>query len=213
MKIIVLLAFLGLCTECNRAGNETYKFPATIDIDSSAYKTLANQFRARGLWAAPDHLGALNPSYPIAIINMDIDHFKDTDWMSHGMIASFDKIVVKKQNGYFLINSHAELKEIYAPITSEKEALSYAILYTRFFAVFDISFFKSSYDYFGETPTISYAKQQQGGYIVHLFSYKTFGCDHPYYSDLVRVEKNGTVKILKHEVSFEDPEKKHLCVD
>jgi len=213
MKIFVVLAFLGLCIACNRAGDETTKYTPTIQIDTAAYEALANQFHARELWAAPDYLGGLNPSYPTAIIFKDCTAVQDTDWMSGGMMCGFSKILIKKPDGYVLINNRAELKNTYSPITSDQEALSYAILYTRFFAVFDISFFKSSYDYFGETPTISYVKQQSGSYIVHLFSKKTFGCDHPYYSALVQVEKNGDVKVLKIEASFQNPAERGLCVD
>jgi len=209
MKAFVLLVVLLLCIACN----VPVDYPTTINIDSNMFKALAIKFLARELWKAPDYLGGLEPAYPIALADIDCLISRDTNWMSGGFICSTPKILIKKQNDYTLISNRAELKKTYAPITSEQEALSYAILYTRFFAIFDIAFFKSSYTYFGETPSISYVKFENGSYLVHLFSYQQFGCSHPYYSALVKVYKSGDVEILKKEVSFEDPKQSNLCVD
>ena len=213
MRIFMLFLFLSICVACNISGNETNDYRPTINIDTGVYKVLEKKFNVMRLWQAPDYLGGLDPTYPIAIAYMDCFVARDTDWRAGGIICGLSKIVIKKQNRYTLITNRAELKNTYAPITSKQEALSYAVLYTRFFAVFDISFFKSSYDYFGETPVISYAKPQNDGYLVHLFSYKQFGCGHPYYSTLVKVTKSGEVQILQQTASFEDPQQYGLCVD
>ena len=209
----MLFLFLSICIACNISGNEDSGYRPTINIDTGVYKVLEKKFNVISLWEAPDYLGGLNPTYPIAIANMDCRVARDTDWMSGGLICAMSKIVIKKRNEYTLITNRAELKNTYAPITSKQEALSYAILYTRFFAVFDINFFKSSYDYLGETPGISYVKQLNDGYLVHLFSYKQFGCEHPYYSTLVKVTKSGEVQILQQTASFEDPQQYSLCID
>ena len=207
-----LVIILGLLSSCKEVGSDKSLYPATINIDTADYSFLQKRFKVRELWKAPNYLGGLNPSYPIALAYQDFEVAKDTDWASNGLILSFAKIIIKKDNNYIFIANRAELKSVYAPITSKQEALSYSILYTRFFPVFDPEFFKSSYTYYGDEPTISYINQRGDNYYVHLFSYTTFGCEHPYYSIIVKVSKVGNVEIQSKTKAFQDPNN-HLCVD
>lgn len=213
-KLLISLAFtLCIFGGCENSNRDKVTYPATIDIDSSKYFTLVKQFKLREVSKAPAYLGGLRPNFPIAIAYQDCFTTRDTDWTGGGRMCSNRKIIIKEKDRYLLINTHKELAGIFAPITSREAALSYAILYTRFFAVLDDSFFKFRYKYYGGKPNITDVKAGKNDYLINLFYYQVFGCEHPYYSIIVKVNKQGTVEILSQKKVFEDPRDKGLCID
>jgi hypothetical protein len=211
--VFTVFFLVFIACNCSNYKIANLNYPGTINIDTNMYRTLQKKFKIRQLWKAQDYLGGLDPSYPIAVGYVDCVASPDTDWRVGGFICAIPKLIIKKNDNYIMINNREELIKTYAPITSEKEALSYAILYTRYFAILDEDFFKSGFKYHSTKPTISYSKKTEDGYRVHLFSYQQFGCSHPYYSIFVKVNKNGIVETLKKEETFKDPKQEGLCVD
>jgi hypothetical protein len=138
---------------------------------------------------------------------------QDTDWVSGTIFRSARKIVIKTNNRYILINNRKELQKTYAPISSEPEALAYATLYTKSFAAFEDFFSKKNFEYFGDKPRISYSIKKGDHFIVQLFSYTAFGCNHPYYVETMQVNTDGSVKLLSKAKSFKDPADDGLCAD
>ncbi len=211
---VVALHFVA----CKRPGQEII-YPPTLHIDTADYKQIQNKFPRVSLFKIDDHLGGLTPNYPIAIANQMLIDFhgkplsKDTDWVTGGFIPQALKIAVKIDGKYILINNRKELEKIYAPISTTQEALAYAVLYTRSFPAFKDFFDKTKYEYVKDKPEISYSIKEGGHYKVHLFSYVTFGCDHPFYSEIYQVNTDGTVTLLSRVRSFIDPKKRSLCVD
>ena len=208
------LSLIGILILFNACKSTTQSFPSTIRIDTSVYQSLQKRFHLRFVTEAHDYLGGLHPNYPIAIAGVDcFDTPRDTDWRSGGMWCGELRILIKKRDDYVIINNKKELKATFAPITTSQAALSYAILSTRFIAIFDNDFFKSRYKYYDGKPEISFVKKQGSDYIVHLFRYQKFGCEHPYFSGMFKVTHDGDVTPINVSKSFEDPKDNGLCVD
>jgi len=212
--IIPALAVL-LFSHCF-SSDQSALYPSTLNIDTGAYKQLDKKFKAK-LFKAPEYLGGLTPNYPIAIASQTIHNQQewtaaDTGWTDGGFIISTRKMLVKTPEGFKLINNRKELQKVYAPISTDQEALAYAILYTRSFAVFD-NFYKDKNFKFLNKKEITSVSKSGSGFIVRVFSYKTFGCDHPYYMHTMRVNQDGTIELINKVAAFKDPADDSLCVD
>jgi hypothetical protein len=184
----------------------------TPQIDSAAYPTLEKQFGLRDIYPAPEYLGGLSPTYPMAYAYVDCIGCYEPAWEGGGLICSCKQIVIKKGQEYAVIKTKDELRSLFAPISSSREALGYAAMMTETFPVFTESFFKKSYQYKRNVST-SRVQQVDGYYIVQLYDHKAFGCSHPYSVVLVKVMKDGGVEILRTEEAFRDPAENSLCVD
>jgi hypothetical protein len=206
-NLILILLLLNSCK------SPKHHFPLTTRIDTAAYKLLKAKLKCRYITEAPEYLGGLNPNYPIAIIGVDLTEPNSNDWLAGGLIVGVEKVLIKKQNNYVVINNKKDLQKTFAPINTPQAALSYAILNTRYFATFDEDFFKSRYKYYGINPEVSFIKKDGQNYMVHLFHYQQFGCDHPYFSALFKVTPGGEVTLIESKKSFEDPKDNGLCVD
>jgi len=209
----ILTALLG----CNTSVKKVTYLP-TRHIDTSIYRQLNSRFNV-STYKATDYLGSLTPQYPIVFAyQMLFDPkgkttSKDTDWVAGGFFPSARKIIVKTDSAYILINNRTELKKFYAPISSAEEALAYATLYNKSFAAFDDFFGEKKYTYEGKKPAPSYSIQKGDVYEVHLFSYKAFGCDHPYFSEVYKVARDGSVQLISKVRSFKNPADDGMCVD
>ncbi len=213
-KYYILFFSILICSCADN--NKAIQYPGlkTIQIDSREYKAIVKQFKLKtAINSAGANLGGLTPKYPLASVFELCEDCLSNDWDNEGMICGCTKLIIKQKNQYVIVNSIEELKKIYAPINNEEEAISFAILASRLFAVFDEKFFKDSYEYVNGKPKVTKAYTFENAYIVNLFRYKTFGCNHPYSSVSVEVSKEGNIEILKETTAFTDPEDNSLCVD
>lgn len=122
--------------------------------------------------------------------------------------------VVIKDGKPMLIRSKEELREIFKPVDSYQEALSYAIVMTGNFPVFNADFFQEKFTYFIAVPKPTNVRETEDGYYVTLFDYKHFGCgEHPYYLVTYSVTKDGQVKVTNRKKAFKDPDEDSLCRD
>ena len=214
----IALFTLVLLAKCRPSESKLNYLP-TKHIDTAAYKQLQKQFNLNYVFKSHEYLGDLTPNYPLAFASqMLFDHqgktiSRDTDGVDGGFFPSVRKIIVKKDSTYILLNNRQEVKRFYAPISSPEEALAYATLYNRSFAAFGDFFNKKKYKYVGDKPASSYSVKKDEYYEVHLFSYKAFGCDHPYFSEVFKVDKDGSVTLISKKRSFTDPADDHMCVD
>ena len=218
LRCIIAFFVLALLAGCRPTEGKLIYLPTT-HIDTAAYKQLYKQFNLAYAFKSHEYLGDLTPNYPIAFATqMLFDRqgktiSRDTDGVDGGFFPSVRKIIVKKDSTYILLNNRQEVKRFYAPISSPQEALAYATLYNRSFAAFDDFFNKKKYKYVGDRPASSYSVKRGAHYEVHLFSYKAFGCDHPYFSEVFEVDNDGSVKLISRERSFTNPADDSMCVD
>jgi hypothetical protein len=214
---LIAVLIISQILACRHADDKPI-YPRTAHIDTGAYRQLNKKFGV-SLSIAPDYLGGLTPNYPIAFATqLVLDSngkrlTQDNDWVRGFFVPSARKIIIQTDTGYVIINNRKELTKIFAPISSEHEALAYAALYTTSFAAFNDFFNKKTYDYIGEKPKPSYSLKKGKSYEVHLFLYQAFTCDHPYFSEIMQIEKDGSVKMVSKTRSFTDPEDDGKCVD
>jgi hypothetical protein len=209
-RLIIVLAILFLAGGCNRA--EIVNYPLTTAIDTVDYRLIKKQFDLLEVREANKNLGGLTPNYPTAIALQLCKDGGENDWMVGGFICVIPKPVIKVNNKYVLINDKEELKKVYAPISNAAEAMGYAILFTKGYPILNIKEFKKEYKYYYK-PSVSSAYKDGESYVVNLFSYKAFGCSHPYSEIIVRVRENGDVEKVSERKAFEDPKNSGICVD
>ncbi|MCJ8208912.1 hypothetical protein MUY27_04275 [Mucilaginibacter sp. RS28] len=211
ISISILLIF-----SCGKSNEINYsRSLKAIAIDTSKYSYLKKEFKLLSVDKA-DYLGGLIPHYEIASgfkrIN-NRDSISQYDWLNEGMYFGSRVLIIKKDNNYLLIKNRRQLQKLFAPITSDTEAISYAIAAYRLFPILNKSFYKRSFVYEVDNPGLTYVEKEKDSYIVHLFDYDVFGCSHPYYKVTVRVDKNGDMGLLDKQNAFRDTTEDSLCVD
>ncbi|MGY4536050.1 hypothetical protein ACVW0P_000444 [Mucilaginibacter sp. UYNi724] len=205
--ILVIGFLIGRCDNGKRV-----KYPLTTPIDTVDYKSIKKQFNLLEVREANKSLGGLTPNYPMATALESCRNGGGNDWMIGGFICVIPKPVIKINSKYFLINNKEELKKVYAPISNIAEAMGYAILVTKGYLILNDREFKKEYKYY-YTPSISSVYKDGESYVVKLFSYKAFGCSHPYSEIIFKVSENGDVEKVSERIAFEDPKDNGLCVD
>ena len=211
----VLVFFTLVLMSCGR-GEGINKFDgiATIDVDTSFYSEIKQRYHVREIGSTSKYLGGLSPQYPIQKIYTDCGGQCDNDWQSQGMICACIGYVIVVDGKTRIIHNKDEFKKTFAPIENYKEAFSYVIAITMNFPILDDNFFTDSFTYFESNIKISNVTEDDNGYYVSLFRYKQFGCgEHPYYSVLFHVTKDGEIKEISRRKSFKNSEDDSLCVD
>lgn len=160
----------------------------------------------------PSHLWAgLEPSYPVLPCSMIVGHpnkqeqFESEGYISRtgGFVTSYLRYIVVRNKEPQLIKNADELKEIFAPIESSEEALSYALITTDLDAYYGHELY-TGYDYFTDVIEDTHVTEVSTGYIVNLFNQPEFGCDHAISQTLVVVDYAGTVTQSEPEVIYDN---------
>lgn len=161
-------------------------------------------------------LGGLRPFYPLRICltgkpgATPPSQFIYTEGC---LLAKFVRYVIYKDGQYRLIQSVADLQEIYAPIQSETEALSYALSATGLGVRYGLQP-ERGLRYFVDDLQDTFVRQTEQGYLVHLYDYKLCGCGpHPTYAVDILIKTDGQLEEIRRVKVFEDPEEDNLCVD
>ncbi|RIJ37423.1 hypothetical protein [Pontibacter oryzae] len=188
-----------------------------MQIDSTRYDEIKTKYGYFDVRKAPDYLGGLKPTHSFAYTFALCDkseYCHDSKWANKGMMCGCKNIVIEDSVEFKFISSRSQFKEIFAPVETREEALSYAIVMSGYYPVFNKSYFKDGYRYFNSKPRTTVVQEVDGYYLVQLFDYKAFGCgEHPYYTVVVRVDKSGEVSEHRRQKSFADPEEDGLCRD
>jgi hypothetical protein len=140
---------------------------------------LASKLGCDRVLAADWRLAGLSPSYPIAFCV----------WWGNrtGKMGLYERscgppdrigLVVLREGQYQLVANEADLRELYAPIESEDEALSYAILGTGY----DPKYFeeippKPRIEYLTEQLEDTHVTKGEDGYTVRLYETEECGCN------------------------------------
>ncbi|PLX06950.1 MAG: hypothetical protein C0596_12480 [Marinilabiliales bacterium] len=185
------------------------------NIDGADFERLQDSLGLFGIYSVPSYYGGLSPMYKMASVYQQIDYDYEGDCLnfSGGMMPLCVNILIFKGGEYNIIDSKDELRETFAPIESEEEALSYVCAYTNTYPMyeFDLPFRYRRYVW---KLYKSHAKKVEGGYEVLTYDYQTFGCGpHNHYSIVSFVDFNGNVSLLKQKKVYADPLEDGLCVD
>lgn len=147
-------------------------------------------------------LGGLQP--PLAVMECvhevseppDREHFKQPP----GLDTRYRSYVVIQDGTYRLIINRSEFKQIFAPVESSDEALSYAMAMTSLGARFDIDP-AAKVEYLADRIEETHVEETPDGYLVTLFDWShKMGCDtHPFYSVKVLVTPQGDVREVERQ--------------
>ncbi len=158
------------------------------------------------------YAGGLQPPYPIG----ECVHRGETPpnpgyfRQPQGLDTRYRSLVVFQEDGNRLIIKRSEFREIFAPIDSAEEALSYAMAVTSLTADFSIDP-NANEDYLVKVIEETHVEESEAGYVVYLFDFdRRMGCDvHTHFAVNVLVTREGDVQELKREAIY----KSYICVD
>ena len=174
--------------------------------------------------APSDLLGGLDPSYPIVRCvaypgwergegRPVVDSEDESFFTVGGEMVGLVRYVIFRDGQFELIEAEDEFRGIFAPITSDEEALGYVLAVRKLSAYYDLAA-ESGYEYFVEDVEDTHVEKIADGFVVHLFDYEKFGCGpHRTYAVDVRVSTDGYVEEVKREAIYKDPSQDNLCVD
>lgn len=130
-----------------------------------------------------------------------------------GLIPRYVRYVIFRSGQFELVRTEDELRNIFAPIETSDEALSYTLAAKNLAAYYGLKA-NSKYRYFVDEIEDTYVKTTTDGYLVHLFHYKVFGCG-PHITSIVdiRVTAQGLVEEVRKESVYKNPSEDDVCVD
>jgi hypothetical protein len=180
-----------------------------------------------------DVLGGLEPSYPIVECFIN-DFFAeeaewDVEWLGvgdydynaqggyfyrvGGIASSAVRYVMVRDDRFALIETEDEFREIFAPINTADEALSYVLAVTGLFPLYGLEP-EPGLEYFVEEIRDTHVETVADGFLVHLFYHETFGCGpHRTLAVDFHINREGHIKQLSKTPVFTDPEWDDACVD
>jgi hypothetical protein len=159
----------------------------------------------------PFYVGGFQPPYPIMAClhegkeNPNPEYFREPV----GLDRRYRAIAIF-QDGAFKLIKKEDFKDIFSPIESADEAISYAMAVTSLGARFDIDP-NANVKYLVDEIAETHAEETSDGYLVYLFtSDGEMGCSiHSFYDVKVLVTKDGDIlekerrEIYKSEACFD----------
>lgn len=168
------------------------------------------------IYTPSDLLGGLNPRLPLAVastITFDDDPEVPSVYRESCMATNNVRYLVVVDDEMLLIDSAEKLKELYAPIESEVEALSYAVAVTGLSALYDLDT-QPRLKHLNKPLEESHSTYDGEVFHVHLFDTNICGCGpHITESVEVTVRQDGSLEIADPVEAFRDPALDGLCVD
>ncbi|MDQ3005825.1 MAG: hypothetical protein M3R47_10645, partial [Chloroflexota bacterium] len=170
-------------------------------------------------------MGGLEPAYPIAICQIDLyagaqtpnieSEIEQGEFISHlgGLSRSYIRYVVFQNGEYRLLKTKDEFRNVYAPIESPEEALSYVLAVTRYSASYGLVY-DPSMEYEVGRLEDTHVSSESDDYILHLYFHQFYGCG-PHWTSVVDVHVSfeGAIKEVAQTQVFRDPNLDDLCVD
>jgi len=173
----------------------------------------------------PSLFGGLDPSYPIAICQVDLIYGNSNDetkaeidageyfYYAGGLSGKYIRYAIFRNDEFLLLKSEKEFRDAYAPIESPEEALSYVLAVTNLSAYYGIVLDPAS-EYVVDTIEGTFVTTTSDGYDLLLYSYAAFGCG-PHWTSavLVHVSGAGIIQELSRTQVFRDPSLDDVCFD
>lgn len=160
--------------------------------------------------------GGLKPQLPLAItgtMSFDHDTVIPAVYTQGCMAAYYVRYLVEVDGEIRLVDSVEVLKELYAPIESEDEALSYAVAVTGFNTLNDFDL-HPEYKRYIKPLVESHATYDGKQFTVNLFDTYICGCGpHIVSSVIITVQQDGSFSLSEPVGAFSDPATDDLCVD
>ena len=157
-------------------------------------------------------VGGLIPSY--SIVNCEIGYPNEYQALIRIQAQMKDMCyIIFDGKEYKVIDNEEEFRNIFAPIESEEEALSYAIAVKYLNAQYGIIKNYLLYEYLVDTIEETHVVKGESGYDVYLFYHMRTGCGPFYtYSITINVSEMGEIRASWKPIS-RDRLLTGLCVD
>jgi hypothetical protein len=237
--IISLLFLLAACQTQPKVINHN---PPILSVSFSKFQEVACPFDENGnlncgeghplsaldcddIFAPPNLFGGLDPSYPIAICQIDAIYGNSSDetkaeidageyfYYEGGLSGKYIRYVIFRNDEFSLLKSEKDFRDAYAPIESPEEALSYVLAVTNLSASYGIVVYPE-YKYEVNTIEDTFVISTSDGYDLLLYSYAEFGCGPHWTSTvLVHVSRAGIIQELSRTQAFRDPNLDDVCFD
>lgn len=163
-----------------------------------------------------DLFGGLDPDLPIifySTVTFDHEVTQPAVYTKGCMGKFFYSYLVNLGGRVQLLTSAQDMANVYAPIESENEALSYALALTGYHALYELQG-HPDYEVLTQPLEESHVEKTSGGFLVHLFDTDMCGCG-PHITPAVDVfvQPDGTVTEAARYDAFRDPELDQVCFD
>lgn len=170
-----------------------------------------------------DLLGALEPALPVAVCLLEpLNHPDQPELMeaegeyiyrTGGLMPVFVRYIIFQDGQFQLIKSEEQFRDVFAPVETEDEALSYALALRNLSAYYDLEFNPIN-EYFVDRLEDTHVESSPEGYSINLYHYQFFGCGPHFTRAIVlRVTEQGIVEEISSEEVYKDPSEDGLCVD
>ncbi len=184
--------------------------PESLLYDSTY---LYKEFGFDKLLEVPAYYNGLKPRYKMVLGLYFRNYEKKGIKKAGGLAFNTICLIIKVKNEYVLIDSKQKVKEYFAPIKNQYEALSYIALLTNSSPWYEFTFIEDNFRIIKHDLNKTYVKSLSDGYEVHLFEYIEFGCEHPYLEITYKLDTLGNYEKIREEELFFDPEEDGFCRD
>lgn len=170
------------------------------------------------IYPADDSLGGLSPALPMAVCMPDPENAQELDGSQYFYNTGCTMpllvwYIVEQGNNLVILHNLAEFQQVYAPVESSDEALSYAAAITGHYPVYQFELTRG-WRYFVNQIETTHVQADDGSYQVRLFDYQFCGCGpHTTYAFDVTVSSDGRITEAQPIQLFENPAEDDLCVD
>jgi hypothetical protein len=167
---------------------------------------------------AGNFLGGLRPSYPLRVClsgRPGAPPLPETEYIFREgcMLPKYIRYLVVKDGNLELIESKEALRQTYAPIENNLEALSYALAASGLGVRYGLQP-EQGLRYFVDEMQDTHVQQTERGFQVRLYDYQLCGCGpHPTSAVDLLISPDGQIEELARVKVFEDPSEDGLCVD
>lgn len=167
-----------------------------------------------------DLLGGLHPSHPIAMCLVSRDNMTESQiaaaqflYYTGGLAGSFLRYVIHQNDEFTLVQSEEEFREIFAPVETPEEALSYVLAVKNLSAYYGLEN-DPAVEYEVDVIEDTHVVAEADGYRLHLYTYQLFGCGPHWVSAVeIHVSSEGVIQELSQTPVFRNPDEDGLCVD
>ncbi len=163
-----------------------------------------------------EFLGGLDPAVPIAETEtFDFQHDPTIPSVYSARCAAtfYINYLVYLHGEVQVVDSKQDLAQLFAPIESPEEALSFAVAATGYKPMYDLESI-AGLEIVSKKLEETYVRKIRNGYVVHLFDYFLCHCG-PFIirSVDVTVTKDGEVSISDEVDAYHDPRFDQVCID
>lgn len=221
VSVVWLFIFLAACKGEPKFINHT---PPDLVVPFDIFGTLdAASFGCNEIQRPSNLLGGLTPSYPIAIctvqpgegseeLAVEIDNGQFF-FYAGGLLGNYIRYVIEQNGEFVLLKTEEDFRNIFTPVESPEEALSYALAVRNLSADYGLAYIPG-YEYEVDTIEDTFVTTEADGYRVHLFYDQVFGCGPHWTSEVnVHVSVEGNVEEISNTSLFRDPKMDEVCVD